>query len=134
MGNRLTLSEVNQHNAKVFNARMKEDKPESPWIGKESELHSQIEAELKRRRYYYIHSRTDKRATNNIGCPDFVICAPNGVTLFCEIKRKGGKLSPEQTIMRHVLLALGHKYETIFSMSQFLQFINNETITPETRK
>ena len=33
--------------------------------GRESDLHDQIEAELKRRRWYYVHSRTDKRTTQN---------------------------------------------------------------------
>jgi len=118
--------DVDRQNAKVFNASMKEDKPESPWIGKESELHSQIEDYLKMNRFYYIHSRTDKRSTNNIGTPDFVICGPNGSTWFVEVKRKNGKLSKEQTVVRHILLALGHKYAVIHSMTEMIYFINQQ--------
>ena len=92
--------------------------------GLESKLHEKIEQELIRRRWYYVHSRMDKKSTQAKGIVDFVIAAPNGVTYWCEIKRKGGKLSLEQNISRHILVGLNHKHETIFSFEQFLKFVS----------
>jgi hypothetical protein len=118
MQTRLTQADVDRINAK--NApQSRQDAPQAAFDGRESELHRQIEDELKRRRWFYIHSRTDKRSTNQVGTPDFIIAAPNGKTFFCEVKRKGGKLSVEQNVTRHVLLALGHHFAVVFSMEDF---------------
>ncbi len=92
--------------------------------GSESDLHNQIIAELKLRRWYYCYSRTDKRTTQQLGIPDFVIASPNGVTFWIEAKRRNGKLTHEQTIAKHCLLALGHKYATVFSFKEFVEFID----------
>jgi len=105
---------------------MKEDKPESPWIGKESELHSQIEAELKRRRWYFVHSRCDRKTTTQLGVADFICAAPNGITWWVECKKRGGKLSQEQTVTRHVLQALGHRWACVYSLKEFNDFIDGK--------
>lgn len=107
-----------------------------PFSGRESELHRQIEEELKRRRWFYVHSRTDKRTTQQLGIPDFIIARPSRLvhrgggsdtelpdTLWIEVKKKGNKLTPEQTITKHVLTALGHNYSTVYSFAQFLEVI-----------
>jgi len=82
-------------------------------------LHLLIEDELKRRRWYYVHSRTDRATTQQAGVPDFIIATPNGKTLWIEAKRKGGKLSVEQNVTRHILLAMGHHFAVVFSMEDF---------------
>lgn len=87
----------------------------------ESRLHEQIEAELKRRRLYYVHSRMDRATTTQLGVTDFIIAAPNGITYWIEAKRKGGKLTPEQTITKHILTALNHRYATVYSFDEFLE-------------
>ena len=87
--------------------------------GKESELHKLIEAELKKRRWYYVHSRMDKASTQQAGVPDFVIAASDGITIWIEAKKKGNKLSKEQTITRHCLLALGHHYATVYCFADY---------------
>jgi hypothetical protein len=103
----------------------------SAFDGKESELHKQIEEELKRRRWYYVHSRTDRATTQQKGVPDFIIAMPENKygddpqTLWIEVKKKGGKLSPEQTITKHVLTALGHRFAVVYSFQEFLEVINN---------
>src|SRR6267154_4163837 len=106
--------------------------PSEPHKGRESELHDQIEAELKRRRWYYVHSRTDKRTTQGLGVPDFIIAAPDRLifrgggsdtqlarTYWIEVKRKRGKLSQEQAVTKHVLTALGHRHHVVYSFKEF---------------
>ena len=95
-------------------------------------LHDKIEAELKRRRWFYVKSRTDRRSTQQKGVPDFIVAAratnsmhDNGKTFWIEAKARGNKLSKEQNITRHVLLALGHKFSVVFSMKEFLAVIDD---------
>ncbi len=96
-------------------------------LERESDLHEKIIQELKLRRYYFVHSRTDKRTTNQIGCPDFLIYAPFGIALCCEVKRKGSKLSAEQNVVKHVLTALGHRWAMVTSMDEFQAFLAANT-------
>lgn len=86
----------------------------------ERQLHDKIEAELKRLRWYYVHSRMDQSTTTQLGVTDFIIAVPGGRTLWLEVKRKGGKLSQEQNIARHILTALGHWHEVAYSFEDFL--------------
>jgi hypothetical protein len=98
-------------------------------VERESDLHDQIEAELKRRRWYYVHSRMDRATTTQLGVTDFIIAAPptgnvgQPRTFWVECKREGEKLNKEQTVTKHVLLALGHKHFVVFSFEEFLDQI-----------
>jgi hypothetical protein len=94
--------------------------------GLESDLHDQIVAELIRRRWFFVHSRMDCRTTTQKGVPDFICAAPGNPpdTFWIEAKRKGAKLSKEQNITRHILLALGHKYKIVYSIKDFLDLID----------
>lgn len=99
--------------------------PSEPFEGRESELHDQIQAELKRRRWYYVHSRTDKRTTQELGTPDFIIAVPiNGKTIWMEVKRKGGKLTPEQNAVRHVLTASLHIHRVVYSIKEVIEIFD----------
>ena len=119
----------NQFDSAWLAAREARNKPEpakaSPAVkdGPERAIHDQIEATLKFKRYFYIHSRMDRATTNQLGTPDFIIAAPDGRTFWIEVKRKGGKLTPDQSITRHILLALGHKYAVVYSYQDFLEAI-----------
>ena len=97
--------------------------PPASFDGKEAELHQQIESWLKSKRFYYVHSRTDQRTTQAKGVVDFIVAMPGGKVAWVEIKRKGGKLSPEQVVVRHVLLALGHHYACVYSLAEFIEAV-----------
>ncbi len=100
--------------------------------GSESDLHTDISAELKRRRLYFVHSRMDKRTTTQLGVTDYIIAMPNGKTLWLEVKKRGNKLSQSQAITRHILLASGHWHEVVYSMAEFMKLITlAETIKEE---
>ena len=93
--------------------------PKTAFSGKERQLHDRIEEDLKVRRFYFVHSRMDRASTNALGTPDFIIARPGGSTLWVEVKVKGGKLSKEQTIAKHLLEALGHRYALVYSWEDY---------------
>lgn len=95
-------------------------------VALESDLHKAIVAELKHRRWYFVHSRMDRPTTTQLGVVDFIVALPNGKTLWCEAKRKGGKLTQEQTITRHILVASGHWHEVVYSIEEFIEIINRK--------
>ncbi len=133
MGVPKTMAEVEAHNARVAAGKKSpgavalntQTANAAPGVERERDLHDRIEADLKSRRWYYVHSRTDKKTTQAKGVPDFIIAAPGvpAKTLWIEIKKKGGKLSPEQNITRHILCALNHYYFTVYSWDDFLTAI-----------
>jgi len=97
-------------------------------VGLESKLHDDIEVELKRRRWYYVHSRTDQRTTTQLGVTDFIVAIPADEktrprTLWMEVKRKGTKLTKEQNITRHILVASGHWHEVVYSIGEFMSLL-----------
>lgn len=118
---------VDAHQSKFTPAHRQPDDVQG--VKMESDLHDKIEAELKRRRWYYVHSRMDKPTTTELGVTDFIIAVPRlGAerhcrTLWLEAKRHGAKLTKEQNIVRHILLAAGHWHEVVYSMKQFLQLL-----------
>lgn len=91
--------------------------------GPESDLHDKIAAECKRRGWLAVHSRMDKRATNQIGTPDFIIARPGGRILWIEAKSKGRKLTPEQAATIHWLKNLGHDAHAVWSFEQFIEIV-----------
>jgi hypothetical protein len=78
----------------------------------EREDHRAFIGWLERNEYAYAHNRTDKRATTNLGVPDFLIGCRVGLAL--EFKRsKGGRLSTEQTRWRARHEARGGIYRVV---------------------
>jgi RecB family endonuclease NucS len=122
MRNKLTWADVERQNAKVFAARFKDSPPpEDAFTGKESELHRAIINDCQQRRYYVVHSRCDRATTQSKGVPDLIIAMQGGKVVWVEVKVGKNKLSAEQTITRHVLLALGHDYHLVTSFSQWIK-------------
>lgn len=90
----------------------------------EKDLHEQIQNECKARGWIAVHSRMDKRSTQQKGVPDFIIFATGGKTYAVEAKRKGGKLSTDQLGFHRWLSKLGHNAHTVYSIDEFLQIIS----------
>lgn len=98
--------------------------------GLESELHDKIAEDLRARRWYFVRSRMDKRTTQKKGVPDFIVAGISHsnydnepVTHWIEVKRKGEKLSTDQNIAKHCLLALGHRWHCVYSFNDYLRAI-----------
>lgn len=97
----------------------------------ESDLHDDIEKELKRRGWYYVHSRMDRATTQAKGVPDFIVAVPlqRGVacghsrTLWIEAKGANGKLTPEQAGALAWLDRDGHETAIVRSLEEFLALI-----------
>ncbi len=120
---RFNLSECNERQRKLIERAIEPTMKQRAIVPLESDLHKSIEAELRRKRWFFCHSRMDKRTTTQLGMPDFIVAAPDGKTYWIEAKRKGNKLSKEQNITRHCLLALDHIHATVYSMEEFLKVI-----------
>lgn len=90
--------------------------------GKEIDLQAKIERFLADRGYYFFHDRSRKE--NARGMPDLVIAMPEGRVLWLELKSAGGRLRPEQKMVRLKLLALGQEWYEVRSFRQFVDIVN----------
>jgi len=117
---RMTQAELD-----AFNARRNRgsDSPQSVAAdaGEESELHDRIIAECRRRGWFYVHARMDKRSTLTPGTPDFVIFTDCGGVLIVECKTRTGKMSVEQSAVAAMLKRLGHRSHVVRSFEDFAQ-------------
>lgn len=94
---------------------------------KESDVHKQVAGWLRIKGVFYVHSRTDKRTTNALGVPDFILAAWDGTTLparaipyAIEIKVNGNTLSTEQEKVRDLMQANGWLYFVCSSLQDVI--------------
>lgn len=92
-----------------------------PYDGLESDLHQKIIDYCKSMMWPYCRNRMDKKSTAQVGWPDLTICCRNGVTVFIEVKRKGGKPTPQQMGTVAWLQSLGHIAAFVWSYEEFLE-------------
>jgi hypothetical protein len=93
----------------------------SEGVEKESDLHAQVVAECKRRGWICMRGSMAEPTARPIGEWDATILADGGRVLFVEMKRKGGKLSPEQAGMIQWAGNLGHRVHVIYNLEQFIE-------------
>jgi hypothetical protein len=82
----------------------------------EREEHKKFLGYLDRNEFAYHHARTDRRTTDNLGVPDFIIGCRIGLAI--EFKRRGGKLTSEQEVWRARHEARGGVYKIVCSYAQ----------------
>lgn len=90
---------------------------------RESDLHEQILQYCKDRCWYVVHSRMDRRSTNAVGTPDFIIATNGGQTFWVEAKSKGKKPTKEQLAAKCWLEKLGHRTHIVWSMGEFIDLV-----------
>lgn len=90
-------------------------------VDKEDVLHDAIEAYCRSQGWLYVHSRMDKRTTNQTGTPDFIVALPGGVTLWAEIKKGKEKLSGAQMSVAAQLRHHDHRYVVARSLEDFVR-------------
>jgi hypothetical protein len=95
------------------------DCPPITTVTRESDLHSQIIADCRRRGWLWVHARMDKASHISIGAPDFLIMAEKGRVLLVECKRRLGKLSPDQQAFKAWAEKLGHRVHVVRSLEDF---------------
>lgn len=94
-----------------------------PDDGLESELHEKVAAECTRLGWYFVHSRMDRKTTNALGVPDFLIW-PYGYQAFAvECKSGTKKLTKEQMGVRAYFLKLKQPHFVVRSEAEFLSYI-----------
>ncbi len=121
---RMNLQQYLAHEAKFLAPlRRQPDMPEP--VESESDLHDQIIAYCKGKGWYYVRSRMDRKTTQAVGCPDFIIAADAGRSFWIECKAKNGKGSPAQLETIVHLLKLGHKSAFVWSFEEFLSLVNS---------
>lgn len=86
---------------------------------RESELHREIMRECQVRGWFYFRGSMAHRTYRTVGEPDFIICLPNGCTLYIEAKSRAGKLSAEQGALHTWLAKLGHTVHVVRSIEAF---------------
>lgn len=112
------------HNARVAGRDAASVASLAEAVAEEGQLHDDILAECNRLRWYVVHSRRDRPATNGVGTPDFIIATDIikggvAVTLWIEAKSKTGKPSPAQRDAGHWLSMNGHHHAYVRSMDDF---------------
>lgn len=97
----------------------------SPDPGPESSLASKIVSWAKQKNYPCLFLRQSQRAQGFIerGWPDIVLALPECVTVYLELKSKGGRLSQKQKDMARALLYLGHYWFEVRSWRKFLEIV-----------
>lgn len=94
--------------------------------GLEGELQDMIKDECKKRGFYFVHSRRDKRTTTAIGTPDFIIACHKGISLWVECKAGKSKPSIEQMAVGIMLEHLNQNYKLVYNLKTFLDFVEEK--------
>lgn len=97
----------------------------SPSVELESDLHEDIIKFCREqpKPWVCLHSRMDRRPTNNLGTPDFIIVTHDGRVFFVEAKRRLGKCSPAQNALLAWLTKNGAKAGIVRSMQEFEELV-----------
>lgn len=104
----------------AYEARRNKIAVNSDGVDKESDLHDEVISFCRTKGWLCFHSRMDKRPTNAVGTPDFILARSDGSTIYVECKRRGAKCSPAQNAMLAWLRQNGQKAFVVSSMTEFL--------------
>lgn len=93
----------------------------------ERELHKLMQNELNRRQIFAVHSRTDKKTTQQPGVPDFIMALwafadserPGPTPVAVEVKVGANDLSDEQKAVRDDMVRDGWTYRVVRSFEEF---------------
>lgn len=125
---RLTSSDLQALGWNTDGTRIRDNhRPVTNAAKRESDLHDEILAYCRARRWPVVHSRMDVPQTAGIGTPDFVVALPAGRTVWVEAKAKGGKLRTEQLAWLTALRAVGHSATVVYSFGEFLEAVASLT-------
>jgi len=108
-------------------APVEQDVNETKWAkGEEKKLNQLVVADLRRRGYFVIVSRTDKATTQQCGVPD-IIAAKDGKIIMVELKVDGGCLSKSQKDCHAQLNACGVPVATCWNFDEAIAFVLKNT-------
>lgn len=112
--------------AAAFVPLVEPDAPPSKFErGEENKLNALVVADLRRRGFFVIVSRTDRATSQQAGLPD-IIAARNGLVACCELKAAGGRLSAAQKQVHAELEAAGIPVITAWDFDTAIRFFLNK--------
>lgn len=96
----------------------------------ERQVHLEISNWLRLKGIFYVHSRTDRKTTNAVGCPDFVFAwageyqgyAPARPTAV-EVKVGNNVMSDEQLKVMAIMQGNGWAYHIVSSLPEMLVYL-----------
>ncbi len=91
---------------------------------KEAQVHQALAKWLDSNRIAYVHSRTDRKHTSQVGDPDF-FCLLAGRCCACEVKILGGKVSEAQQKRIDYLLSCGVITYVRFGLADCIEAISS---------
>jgi len=91
-----------------------------PAAVRERDLHEQVLAECRLRRWICFHGSMAHATHRTIGEPDFIILRDQGRVILVEGKRPGGKLTPEQLALKIWAETLGHNVAAVYTFQDFI--------------
>lgn len=86
----------------------------------ESPLQKNCQNYLKEHGYPFVHDRSRKK--NRKGIFDLIAALPGGITLWCELKSKTGRMSDEQKQEYLMLTYLGH--HAFLGVKSYTKFVS----------
>lgn len=95
----------------------------------EKELHNLCLNYLRQKNVFVIHSRMDRKTTNQTGIPDLIFAlpsSPHGIPCAVELKRSGCHPTPEQVKVLEQLDASGWTTRVVTTFEQFQIFLRNQ--------
>lgn len=105
-----------------LNQKTTEERSSTVDLRLERDLHKLIMNELSRRQIFYVHSRTDKKTSQNVGVPDFIF-AVLGLPTAVEVKLPGRKLTADQEYVRNAMIQDGWRYYIVYSFEEFVDVL-----------
>ena len=111
-------------------ARTPEENQAAYETATERELQRLCEQEVSRRGWIYLHLRTKQQAQAFPGWPDLTVVAPDGITIYVELKAPSGKRSEDQKDLHHRMYALGHVTHVVRNFDHFRHVLDN-SVNPD---
>lgn len=99
------------------------EQPKSRGVELESQLHSEILEECKRRGWIAFHGSMAHKTFRTPGEPDLVILRDNGRLTLVECKTATGKLSVDQQAIAAWANKLGHTVHLVRSFEDFINIL-----------
>ena len=119
-------------NAKKFNEGLKKMRKELTPLEQYQQSVTETKVKKQIKEYLYIEQAAGRlfhfHILQGLGCfagsPDRVLILPKGITIWLEVKKVMGKMSPAQKNFREQCQNFGHHYLVVFSVDDLITNLN----------
>lgn len=92
----------------------------------EADIQQEIAEWLRGQRAFFVWHRMDAPTTCAAGTPDFVGCSKSFGPFALEVKRPGGKATPEQQAALHHARLEGMRAAVVYSLAEAVEFLKGK--------